>query len=483
MSTLTVDRFEIGIDRRKGRVASDANRLWDAVNVYVNNGRHLTKRPGLSYIDSFTGGGKGLISAKGYLNDFQKGTGGPTVIGSGPLRECECTYGSGSAIDKVWFATNFGGALFAQVETTGGGFISVYDATGTPDDLLETEIVDVNCPTVGTDPSIACAIALTEKIYMGNDTAVGFCATADPTDWTAAGDAGAINAARHALGSQDVKAVGQYQGTLIIFFEDSAQAWTVDTDPSFNALDQSIDGVGCRYPLSVGNLSSDVFFLSKQGFKSISLLSLTNNLADVDVGTPIDPLVREALAVLSGNPVAAYNPRGQYICAIDDTVFVYSFSRTAKISAWSRYDFDFAPEYWASHDGELYVRTGDDVYMLDVDAYQDDDNTGLPSTFTASAEMCYLDAKKPGVLKYFWGFDVVQTGECEIRFRYQYIDDAGDVQSDVTDWLSVKGNSRPGNTLPLEVCTTAIAPEVRCQTSSAWELEALSLYYEDVGVR
>lgn len=484
MPTLTVDRFEIGIDRRKGRVASDANRLWDAKNVYVNNGRHLTKRPGLTYIGAFSGDGVGLFSAKGYLNDFQKGTGSATVIGSGPLRECEVTYASAQALARTWFVTNFGGSLMLLGELADGDLVSAYDSTATPNDILNAEITDVNCPTVGTNPDNPCAIALTEKIYMGNDTQVNFCATATLSDWTTASDAGSINASRQALGSQEVKALGQYQGTLIIFFEDSAQAWQVDTDPAYNILQQSIDGVGCRYPLSVGNLSSDVFFLAKQGFKSISLLSLTNNLADVDVGTPIDPLVRVSLASLTGEPVAVYNPRGQYMCAIDNDIYVYSFSRTAKISAWSRYDFGMPVDYWASHEGEVYFRSGDDVWMLDVDQTQDEDSLSAFASFEATATLAYLDCKKPGRLKYFHSCDVVQEGTCDLRFRYQYIDDNGDTQEATTDWITdLKGNSRVGDLIPIEVCATAIAPEFSCNNDSAWELHAISLHYEDMDMR
>lgn len=490
MPTLTVDRFEVGLDRRKGQLASDANRLWEADNVYINNGRHIKKRPGFRHYGSFPGHpttrALGLTAANGYLNAFIRGAGAPSVV-SGLLREVSCNYAAVPIVTDVHFAKSYGGSIFVLLEIGGTDLVSCFDTTVPPNDILE-EVVDANCPTVGTDQAYPCAIVLASKVFMGDDKAIKFTSTANgPSNWTLAADAGGINAAREALGGTDVKALGQYQGDLIAFFEDNAQAWIVDPDPAFISLKQSIDSVGCSFPKTVSNLASDCFFLSKQGFRSISLLSLTSNLADIDVGTAVDDLVVESLAVAASigvDPIAEYNPaQGQYICAIGPYIYVYSFSRTAKISAWSRYSFHgVVIDFMATLNGVFYIRSAEHVWSLDPALYNDENTSGSTLSLTASFRTTMFDMKSPGVLKIIYGFDVVQVGTCDVRFHYQYIDSSGVTQTGATDWiLALPENSRPGGMIPLDLAVTEIAMEARNSADAAWEFHAISLYYDLLG--
>ena len=97
------------------------------------------------------------------------------------------------------------------------------------------------------------------------------------------------------------------------------------------------------------------------GFRSVSLIAITDNLQDNDVGSPIDALVRAQL-LPSDDPISLYYPKlGQFWCFNGSTVWAYSFSRTAKISAWSEYTLPFTIDDATVLNQELYVRTGDDV--------------------------------------------------------------------------------------------------------------------------
>ncbi|WAV90386.1 hypothetical protein NB646_05795 [Oxalobacter aliiformigenes] len=60
------------------------------------------------------------------------------------------------------------------------------------------------------------------------------------------------------------------------------------------------------------------------------------------------------------------------MCAIDRQVFVYSVSRTSKIAAWSRYELPVTVDALDELEGVLYLRSGNDVYLLDEDWYTDD---------------------------------------------------------------------------------------------------------------
>lgn len=46
MPSLTIDKFDGGLDLRKGAAVADANRLRELLNAYVTTGHHIKKRPG-----------------------------------------------------------------------------------------------------------------------------------------------------------------------------------------------------------------------------------------------------------------------------------------------------------------------------------------------------------------------------------------------------------------------------------------------------
>jgi len=76
MKSITFDKFDIGLDLRKGASVSDASRMRVLQNAYVTIGKVLRKRPGISLVETFTGseaGTKGLVSGNGKLNTFVEG--------------------------------------------------------------------------------------------------------------------------------------------------------------------------------------------------------------------------------------------------------------------------------------------------------------------------------------------------------------------------------------------------------------------------
>lgn len=575
MPSLTVDNFKIGIDRRKGANVSDANRLRVCTNAFITNGNAVQKRPGLKHqFDLSTDHADtiGLFSAQGSLNVFKVGV----TAGAFPtdsrffLRSIdpETNGGAGYAgnismgtLQAVWFATVIANAIFVIVEgaTTTRGFWldATYEALTAPSG--GTSWGTVTNKTNGANmivssdfrmneanpPASPSAIKLASRIFHINDELVDFCSLDYPPDWTTAGSAGEgagfLAVGRQALGSDEVLALGQYQGDLIPLFEDAAQSWNVDADSDFNSFQQSIDGVGSRYPRTVKNLAGDTFFLSANGFRSISLLSLTNNLADVDVGTAIEDLVRAKLAAFSGEPVAEYNAGGgQYICAFEDEAYVYSFSRTAKVSAWSKYEWTIDVTDMTSHNGVLWLRAGEDTYTLDDNTYQDETagGGGTAEDFEVVIELAYLDFKEPGKLKYITDFDVVCVGTCEVSFKYEYYPDewcagataalndyvrptapngrrficttAGTTGTTEPTWnttiggttndgtavwttqedgpveaetaaQTVYGNTRPGELFPVELTVTQVAPVIRAEHDEFFRLDAITLHYEKMG--
>ena len=245
------------------------------------------------------------------------------------------------------------------------------------------------------------------------------------------------------------------------------------------SISEIVENTGSTYPHSADNVSGDLYYLSDNGFESLSTLSLTNNLADIDVGSPITSLVVPELVDPSDIIVrsAFYQGGGQYWCVLDrvtegdSLVFVYTFSRTAKVSAWSYYTYPFRISDIAELAGKLYLRSGDSVYRVDEDVYTDD-GTAIDVEF----RMTYQDFKKPGQRKHIHGLDLVQTGSGVLSVGY----DARNT-SLFGPSITVPGDSRAGGMIPYELNATEISPRITHSANEAWELELIEFYYDLLG--
>ncbi|HQR84486.1 MAG: hypothetical protein B7Y05_03950 [Polynucleobacter sp. 24-46-87] len=460
MASITFDRFDLGIDLRKGASVSDANRLREMKNAYVTTGLATQKRPGLVKVADLETGTKGLFAAFGKLHTFY---GDGTITHANPLFQANKVQNSAGArpVADVPYADVFNAFIYAAVQYDNGVVEHHYlDGSAT------THVADANCPdTKGV-------VKLASKLFAINGDTVRFCKTGNPRDWSAVNDAGFLPTGLNSRGDRSANALGIYQNKLVVLTRDGAQVWIVDPDPTAMKLDTIVENVGTSFPRSVANVAGDLYFLSDYGFRSITTLQLTNNLADVDVGSPIDSLVRPATKVAGVFPRAFYfYGTGQYICAIGNQLFVYSISRTAKIAAWSRYFLPNAVDAFAELGQELYIRSGDSVYKLDPTVSTDD---GLQ--FEVLLDLPYMDLKTPGQLKRIYGADLVVDGRCEFSIGY-------DVRNPdaYTAPVRVKGNTRPGGVIPVEVCGTEFSLRFRNYDNKPFRLDSVTLYYEVLG--
>ena len=159
------------------------------------------------------------------------------------------------------------------------------------------------------------------------------------------------------------------------------------------------------------------------------------------------------------------------MCAIDRTLFVYSLSRTSKIAAWSRYRLPFDVDDVAERLGVLYLRSGDDVYRFDENVRTD---SGVE--YEVLLEMPYMDFKTPGVLKRITAIDIVMEGQCFFSLGW-------DVRNALalTDEVRIIGNTRGGGLIPVECCGTEFSPRFRNLDDQPFRLDALTIYYENLG--
>lgn len=463
MGAITFSKFDLGIDLRKGGSVSDANRLREMKNAYVTTGLATRKRPGTTKITTLEPGTKGLYAGLGKLNTF---------YGSGTITHADNRFKANKAtlngttpatVTDVHFADVFNGYIYASLEFNGTTTEHHYfDGTAT------TYIADANCP------DSKAVIKLASKIFAvsaAGDT-VKYSKTGNPRDWTTANDAGFLPTGLNAKGDRATNALGMYQGKLVALARDGAQVWTVDPDPTAMHLDDIVDNVGTSFPRSLASVAGDLYFLGDFGFRSITTLQLIAKLADVDIGSPIDAIVRPALRSITTPPRAVYYyGTGQYICAIGNQLFVYSISRTAKIAAWSRYYMPFTVDAMAELEGVLYFRSGDNVYQL-TDQVSSDDG----AFFEALLELPYMDFKSPGQSKVVHGIDLVMEGTCEFSLGF----DARDPLA-ATAPVRVKGNTRGGGVIPIVASGTEFSPRFRNFDDEPFRLDALTVYYDVLG--
>lgn len=463
MPVIHFNKFDLGIDLRKGASVSDANRLREMKNGFVTTGLATQKRPGLTKVADLEAGTKGLFAAFGKLHTFY---GSGTVTHANPLFQANKVQFSGGAqaVKDVPFADVFNAFIYCAVEYVGGQVEHHY-----LDGTAATHIADANCPDT------KAAIKIASKIFAagaGAGDVVRYCKTGNPRDWTAANDAGFLPTGLNSRGDRSTNALGIYQNKLVALSRDGAQVWQVDPDPTAMRLETIVENVGTSFPRTVANVAGDLYFLSDYGFRSITTLQLTNNLADVDVGSPIDTLVRPEAKVPGINPRSFYfYGTGQYVCAIGNRLFVYSISRTSKIAAWSQYFLSQPVDAFAELGQELYIRSGDSVFKLDEAA-----STDNGTLYEVVIQLPYMDLQKPGNLKRIYGADLVLEGKCEFSVGFDVRDPDA-----FTPPVKVKGNTRPAGMIPVECCGTEFSIRLRNFDDKPFRLDSISLYFDDLG--
>lgn len=464
--TITFDRFDYGLDLRKGPSTSDANRLRVLKNAYTTEGRTIRKRPGTTKVATLENGTVGLFAGLGKLHTFYGGTGtithANTLFQANNIRHNTT---AGLALSRVHYADAFNNFMYAVGEYSNGDVRHHYLDGAAPG---ATHIADANCPNTRQ------VIKISSKMWAigTNGDAVRFSKTNSPRDWTTANDAGFLPVGLQQSGSNVATALGFYSNRLVTFFADSAQIWAVDVDPAKHSFLQAVD-VGTVLPYSHSNMSGDVFFLSPAGVRTITRQDVTTNLIDADVGSPIDrELVLGNYINIANAKAQYYRGGGQYWLYSGNKAVVYTFSRTSGVTAWSVYEYPFSIDYMDELNAELYIRSGNDVYKVDRTTRTDDG-----TLFSVDIELSFLDFKQPGVLKQILGMDAVVTGQANISHRFDPRFPALITDPPVT----VNGDTRSGYLYPVELMTTSLAPVLRNFNNQDFELHSLTYYFESLG--
>lgn len=247
-----------------------------------------------------------------------------------------------------------------------------------------------------------------------------YCKLTDATVWnpaTVGSDAGFLNVALDVGGNQNLVVAKRYQTYAALYSEEAVILYSLDTNPANFAKYLVLDNTSTDAPHSViryGN--NDVFHKDPTGVRSLRALNASNAPFVSDVGNAIDTFVLEYMDGLTEkqrrSAIAAIEPRdGRLWLAIGNRIHVLSFFPGAKISAWSYYSPGFAVEAFAKIGKQLFVRSGDTIYLYggnDNATYPDDDE--LPVT----VELPFLSANAPATRKGLDGFDAAFTNEWDV---------------------------------------------------------------------
>lgn len=228
-----------------------------------------------------------------------------------------------------------------------------------------------------------CGVAGT-KLYAAADHQVFFCAVEDPTDWKGRDDGdGFISLYTHPGGDQPVTAIAPYRNGLAFFSRDAVMIWTLDPDPARDRREKTLTHTGCIAPQSVQDLADrEVFFLAENGVKSLRRnLETDKPEADLDVGHPVNLLINQHDLADRQQAKSIIDPAsGHYWLWIDQVIYVFASSNNPRIAAWSRFLPGMNCQALCPHNGRVWVRSGDQLFLYG--GAGDDQYGGVPRITT-----------------------------------------------------------------------------------------------------
>jgi len=510
VASIVYDDFSGGLDLSRPANIQPANRFRELKNAYVTPGKAIRKRHGARYVWSWGPGVKGLFTGPVCLTGFwgdanasvQAVTSSPFVQDSARYRTMRLSFGAlggaGNTIERVHTAFLVADSMYVVAKTDAG----IRHYFGRPTDVSANRIEDANCPNGPT------AIPIASKVFAGDPSGiVRFSKTDDPKDWTAADDAGFLPTNRKTRSSNTVVALGEFDGRLVVSTGDAAQLWDVDPDPAAMAFHKTI-AVGQVAGDTGANVGADLFFLSPSGVRSIVLNTQNANAMDLDVGVPVDRMAVQ-FADVQGVFARFFPSLGQFWLIAGSRALVYSFSRTAKVYAWSEYTFPWAIAGAVDFEGAAYLRsTAGDIYRLDDEYGVDDDAQAAVAALgeerdpqswaewfplegrvspTVRVVSPYFDFKSPAALKQIHAMDVVatrgnRTGRFEVTHRFRSDSGSEVFEAGPIELSGLPDDSRPQGWIPVGIVAPSVAAVIEHEADEAFELSALIYHFDNLGV-
>ncbi len=290
-----------------------------------------------------------------------------------------------------------------------------------------------------------------------------------PRDWQTVGDAGFISATANAFGNKQVSGLGVYNDALAIIFPDSVQIWETAVDPQAIRFIRAMNGPGTDVFGSVENVRGDLFYFTRGGFRSLHTQTVTGEIQEQDdIGADIYELTKEIQN--NTQAVAIWSQRrGSYICAFGTQTFVYRWSPEAKVKAWATWETPFVVDYMVELNGDLYVRSGDELYVMDT-AYDDG------SAF--EAQFHFASGKQRHTRKRWDFLEVVQAGTSTIDFAIDPTQPTVYTSDPPGGAMTVSGSTTGADRLYIGTMTPMLS--IRFRGNKPWRLDSFALSYQQL---
>jgi hypothetical protein len=236
----------------------------------------------------------------------------------------------------------------------------------------------------------------------------------DITDASAASGAGFINLTNDSEGAERLTSLAQYQEFVAAFSRSSIRIYDLQTDAQLNVIVQPLSNTGTYAPLSTLSFgNTDTMYLSDTGLRSLQIRDLANAAFVNDVGSAIDPFLREYVRSIpegvAAAAVAALDTEDdRYFLAIGARIFVLSYFPSPKVAAWTFMEPGFTVQKFATSNGIFYARDATKIYAyggLTQDVYPE------AGEMEAEVSIPFVAARKVATWKNWTGIDIGCTGE------------------------------------------------------------------------
>lgn len=321
------------------------------------------------------------------------------------------------------------------------------------------------------------------KVYSVSGPLFHFSGIREPTKWTPdVTGAGFIDMSKESSNAEELTAVANYQGFVAIFAPRVVIIEYVDPDPDLNRKVQILRNTGTNYAGSITEYGdSDLFYLAESGCRSLKARDSSNAAATIDIGVPVDTLVKAKLRGMSDdekqNITGLVNPDdGRFWLIMGDTAFVFSYFSNAKVSAWTTYAMEawpdgssvpFTVENAVVFRDRVYLRAGNVVYV-----YGGDEVELTYDESVAKAWLPLLAADHPTKFKSWNGIDAAVEGLWDFYLSMDPTDlSARELIATITETTF---NSQR---LPLNGSTTHVGPQLETRGSGPAKLSSLVLHY------
>lgn len=459
MAYFVVDKFQYGLDLRKGPVTSSAESLRVLRNAVINAGAEIEKRR--AFVKHVSA--PGTIGLYGDGNEFVVFQPNGTAGQRSDLSIYVKKYGiAGGGFKTLTSAQPWGGGYFTTFRTTSGA-----------DQAF----------SVGTKVSVSGDYArlFGSKMYLANGPNLRFSDIGNPAQWDSTTEpnmgAGFIDITKAELFGNKIYAIERYYDYLAVFGMSNIQLWQMDPDPKLNKIIQSISNTGLYAPRAISPFANgDVLYLAQTGVRSLRARDASNYAVTADIGSPVDTYIREKIRFLDYEKIniidGVVEPKtGAFWLPLGNEIMVLSFFPSSKVSAWSIFDAPGSVDYIATNDYALAIRCGDDIYI-----YGGDYNQSIFDDCEAIVQTPYLDTGKPATIKTFQGFDAAVEGSWTVRYNLNpYRPDAW------SSTATISGETYSLSRLPMQGNGTHIALELRSKSPSRAKVSSLVVHFEGKG--